>query len=370
MRTESLILVFALTAGSAAAQTAAPAPSAAPSILASATAAVTGAATVADAAGDVAQAPAPAQAPQRPRQVERRRGSMVGYVDDASIGSQVRIRFDAGFDGRRPDRAEFFYAKCGCYRGLADALPAFYDPDAPGPAPGVVTEYDFRQLYLEGEVAVHPRVGLFVEVPVRWVEPSAFVPGLGSFGSTSGLGDIRTGIKLAIIQTGEATLTAQVRGDFASGDAGKGLGTNHGTIVPALLYFQRLGERATFESQFGSHHPLSGSAGVPTASDDKFAGDVIYYGAGVAYEVYSGPAVRVAPVVEFVGWHVLGGFQTEIPGTVGVATPTEGLDIVNLKIGGRVTMQDRTSVYVGYGKKLTDNGWYNDILRVELRYGF
>jgi hypothetical protein len=370
MRIESLLLVLALSAGSADAQTAAPAPSTTSSILAAAATAVADAATVADTAHEGAQTPAPAQAPQRPRQVERRRGSMVGYVDDAGIGSQVRIRFDAGFDGWRPDRAEFFYAKCGCYRGLADVLPASYDPNAPGPAPGVVTEYDFKQLYLESEVAVHPRVGLFVEVPVRWLEPSAFVPGTGSFGSTSGLGDIRTGIKLAVVQTGEATLTAQVRGDFPSGDAAKGLGTHHGTIVPALLYFQRLGERATLESQFGGHHPLSGSAGVPTASGDKFAGDVIYYGAGVAYEVYSSPAVRVAPVVEFVGWHVLGGFQTEIPGTLGVATPTEGFDIVNLKIGGRLTMQDRTSVYVGYGKKLSDLGWYNDVLRVELRYGF
>ena len=39
---------------------------------------------------------------------------MVGYVDDAIVGSQVRIRFDAGFKDNAPDRAEFFYPQCGC----------------------------------------------------------------------------------------------------------------------------------------------------------------------------------------------------------------------------------------------------------------
>jgi hypothetical protein len=34
--------------------------------------------------------------------------SMVGYVDDAIVGSQIRIRFDAGFHDTVPDRSEFF----------------------------------------------------------------------------------------------------------------------------------------------------------------------------------------------------------------------------------------------------------------------
>ena len=52
----------------------------------------------------------------------QRRGSMVGYIDDAVVGSKVRVRFETGFHNHVPDRAEFFYAKCGCYRTL-DAAP-------------------------------------------------------------------------------------------------------------------------------------------------------------------------------------------------------------------------------------------------------
>src|SRR5688500_4872955 len=61
----------------------------------------------------------------------RRRPSMVGYITDGVVGSQLRIRFDSGFRITDPDRAEFFYAKCGCYVRLP-ATNSNFDPDAPG----------------------------------------------------------------------------------------------------------------------------------------------------------------------------------------------------------------------------------------------
>src|SRR5512133_3451572 len=91
----------------------------------------------------------PAQ-PALPPATRRRRGSMVGYIDDAIIESKVRVRFDAGFHDTVPDRAEFFYAKCGCY---ADAG----DPDAPGPRPGSAKDLNFQQLNVHGEYAVNER---------------------------------------------------------------------------------------------------------------------------------------------------------------------------------------------------------------------
>ena len=54
----------------------------------------------------------------------RRRGSMVGYIEDPVVSSKVRVRFDIGRHSHTPDRAEFFYAKCGCYRDLAHTDPA------------------------------------------------------------------------------------------------------------------------------------------------------------------------------------------------------------------------------------------------------
>ena len=41
-----------------------------------------------------------------------------GYVDFAVPITQFRLRFDAAYDDNRPDRAEFFYGKCGCFAML------------------------------------------------------------------------------------------------------------------------------------------------------------------------------------------------------------------------------------------------------------
>src|SRR5258706_9317864 len=145
----------------------------------------------------------------RPVPTRRRRGSMVGYVEDATIESKVRLRFDTAFHDTAPDRAEFFYAKCGCYRGLPANNPAF-DPDAPGPRPGAANDVNFRQLFLEGEYAVDPRVSIFGQIPIRWLLPQSFIPGTGgSFPNQSGFGDLRVGVKLGAVASDVAAVTRQ-----------------------------------------------------------------------------------------------------------------------------------------------------------------
>src|SRR5271167_4449714 len=76
--------------------------------------------------------------------------SMVGYIDNAIVGSEVRIRFDAAVNDAFPDRAEFVYAKCGCYRNGGNTNP-------PGPGPGNPTgipkNVNFQVLSFMGEYA-------------------------------------------------------------------------------------------------------------------------------------------------------------------------------------------------------------------------
>jgi hypothetical protein len=303
----------------------------------------------------------------------KRRPSMVGYIDDGTIQSQVRIRFDTAFQNDLPDRAEFFYAKCGCYQGLAQAIPQAFDPNAPGPGPGVPKSLNFQQLYLDAEYAPNSRFSVFAEIPARWIQPQSFlpIPPFAPFASQSGLSDIRAGVKLGIVSSSTSSLTVQLRGYFPTGNASKGLGTNHATFEPALLYNQQLSDRLTLESQLGDWHPLGGSIGVPSASTDKFSGDVFFYGIGPSYEVYRNNTLRFAPVVELVGWNVRGGFQTQPGGPVlGAAADASGTNIVNLKIGGRLVVRDRSSFYIGYGHALTNSAWYQNIVRLEYRSSF
>src|SRR5260221_10457316 len=100
----------------------------------------------------------------------RRRGSMVGYIDDAIIGSKVRIRFETALHNRVPDRAEFFYAKCGCYQDLP-ANNGAHDSNAPGPRPGAANDLNFQQLFLLGEYAFSNHASVFAELPARWIQP-------------------------------------------------------------------------------------------------------------------------------------------------------------------------------------------------------
>lgn len=305
------------------------------------------------------QLPAPQPAASGPR----RRGSMVGYIEDTVVSSKVRVRFDSGFTITDPDRAEFFYAKCGCYRGLPTSSPA-YDPDAPGPGPGIATDLNFQQLYVQGEFAATERVSVFGELPMRWLQPQTFAAGTGSFANQSGVSDLRAGVKLALADTLEQMVTAQVKTFLPTGDAGNGLGTDHASIEPAILYYRQVSDRAAFESQVALWIPFGGSNGVPTSIDDKFAGNVLSYGIGQSFDLYRSGTVRFAPVVELVGWRVLGGFQTSD------FSDASGTNIVNLKFGGRLTVRDQDSLYVGYGHALTDAEWYENILRFEYRHAF
>src|ERR1700687_167318 len=120
----------------------------------------------------VEQKPKPTKTPKPPKPPSADRpsigGSMVAYIDNAIIGSQIRMRFDAGFDNNSPDRAEFFYAKCGCYRVLnGNAFAAAFDPNAPGPGTGIPTAINFQQLRFNLEYALVRRFSVFADVPIR-----------------------------------------------------------------------------------------------------------------------------------------------------------------------------------------------------------
>ncbi len=312
--------------------------------------------------------PRPVQAPPPPPPPPVRSGSMIGYIDDATVGTKVRIRFDTGMNIDRPDRAEFFYAKCGCYSDPSLAGNPIYDPNAPGPRPGIVTDLNFQQLYFQAEYALSPRVSILGEMPLRWLQPQAFAGGGPGFSSTSGLGDLKTGAKFAVSSTDTRVASVQVQLFLPSGDSEKGLGTNHASLEPAFLIYQRASERVVIEGELSVRFPLGGSEPVPITADGKFAGNVLFYGIGPSVEVYRGRGFSVSPVIELTGWSVMSGVVTVPPPTV--YTDASGTNIVNLKFGGRIGWKDRGSFYIGYGKALTDAKWYDDILRFDDRYSF
>jgi len=310
------------------------------------------------------QTTAPAKEPSGPPL----EGSMVGYVDDAIVGSQVRIRFDAGFKDNAPDRAEFFYPQCGC------------NPGGPGPRPGASNNINFQQLYLQAEYAPVRRFSVFTEVPIRWIQPQSFIPGTSNvvqgvavtgaspFSNQSGISDVRAGFKLAVTASSDHSLTFQFKAYFPSGDGSRGLGTAHYSIEPSLLYYQRLSDRWAVESQIGGWLPINGSS---LSGVGNYAGDIFFYGFGPSYQLVNRENIKFAPVVELFGWHVLGGLETvETPAGTPAVADASGTNIVNLKIGARTSFGRHNSVYVGFGQAVTHSVWYEHIVRLEYRYSF
>jgi hypothetical protein len=285
--------------------------------------------------------------------------SNVGYIDDAIVQTRLRLRFDAAYDSDRPDRAEFFYAKCGCFRdgGL--------DPHAPGP-PELETRIDYQDISLLFEYAFDKRLSAFIESPFRFLDPEQNA-------NTSGFADLQAGIKWALIANQCDYLTFQLKTYAPTGDAGRGLGTDHASLEPALLYWGRMGKRTTVEAEIRDWIPLSSSSGAGTGFNDDFAGNVIRYGVGFAYDIFNCAdcGKRVAPVVEVVGWTVLDGLASgSNDGVTPIIEDASGDTIVNLKVGIRMASSRHDSFYVGYGRALTGDVWYEDIARAEYRWTF
>jgi hypothetical protein len=267
--------------------------------------------------------------------------SSVGYIDPAIPGSQVRVRADAAYRNRRPTRAEFFYPKGGGAGG----------PGTPFPE----TSIDYQDFATYLEMGVSPRLSIFAEGMGRLLNPDIN-------DNTAGFGDLNAGFKYAFLLTDDTVATFQLRTYIATGDADRGLGTNHASLEPAFLIYRRLTDRLTLEGEFRDWIPIGGT---------DFAGNVLRYGVGVSYGERCLDSWWLTPVAEVVGWTVLDGKVLAVPSpTVTRVEDAAGDTIVNVKLGLRLGFGDRANLYSGYGRALTGDTWYKDIWRVELRLLF
>lgn len=266
--------------------------------------------------------------------------SSVGYVESALIGTQMRVRFDSSDDARRPGRAEFLYATGA--------------PLGPGlPLPEV--RNDLQEISAYAELAVSPVLSGFVELGARLIDPAIN-------GNSAGLGDLNAGFKLMLIRRPDIAATWQMRVYAPTGDGDRGLGTEHASIEPALLWFVPLAEHLRLEGELRDWCAIGGTDGL--------AGNVLRYGVGISYGAIRTDDLGLSPVAELVGWTVLDGGTTTGAPAASIAVDADGDTIVNVKLGVRASIGADWDVYAGYGRALTGDTWYDDILRLELRRHF
>jgi hypothetical protein len=303
--------------------------------------------------------------------------SDAGYIDTAVIRNRVRVRFDAAYDNPFPDRAEFFYPTCGCF------------PGAPGP-PLPESSVDYQELEADIEFALARRFSVFLEVPYRFIDPVAN-------DNTSGFSDLRAGFKYGLIAEPGNWLTFQLRVFADTGDGSRGLGTAHPAIEPAFLFQRNETDNFSFFGEVRLWVPIDGNTevfplavelGGPGGTEQDYAGPVVRYGLGAGVDLLESPCCckpwKTTLVTEFVGWTVLDGLKERTltpfepiedpPGTLNPDfledyDTADGDTIVNVKVGLRFSTPAHT-VYVGYGRALTHEVWYENIVRAEYTYRF
>jgi hypothetical protein len=219
------------------------------------------------------------------------------------------------------------------------------------------TNVDYQDISSYIEYAFSNRFSAFAEVPFRFLNPQVN-------NNTAGLADMNAGFKWAFIYSPEQVATYQLRTYIPTGASSRGLGTNHVSLEPALLYWRPLTDRLLLEAELRDWIPIGGT---------DFEGNVVRYGAGVSYRLFEGPGWTFTPVTELVGWTVLNGKETNPLGNnVFEVVSAGGNTIVNAKIGGHFRWGEglKNDFYVGYGRALTGDVWYKDIIRVQFRRFF
>jgi hypothetical protein len=286
-------------------------------------------------------------------------GAGGAYIDNAIPRSQFRTRYDVAGGVNHPDRAEFFWPRFG------PVLP--------------VGRLSFQEVSNYVEYAPTSRFSAFFDLPARFIHiPNK--PGLPAqnFG---GFSDLTLGAKYAFVARPDAFYTFQFKVTAPTGNAQRGLGNGHPSIEPGLLLFRQVSERGFLIGQFSDWIPAGGPGFQPASfpgTARNFAGNVLNYGVGGFFNAVQMEHFRVAPVAEFVGWTVLSGRTSVGPDTQIDSESAAGQTIVNAKIGARIgigdylrpggasPLNDRVSLYAGYGRSLTGDVIYKNIFRLEL----
>ncbi len=294
--------------------------------------------------------------------------SAPGYVDFAVPVTQFRLRYDSAYDNNRPDRAEFFYGKCGCFATLPRTNPQF-DPHASGP-PLIETRVDYQEIRPYFEYALNNRFSAFIEAPVRFINPEQNA-------NEAGFGNLVAGFKYAMVACPDQYLTFQFLTSLPTADVDRGLGNELTALEPGFLWYRQLTDRVAVHAELRDWIPIGGT---------DFQGNILRSGTAVSVLAYNGCKFRVTPIGEIVSWTVLSGKELAVanpgfPNGVGAVTAVQsaaGDTIVNGKLGVRLGFGplvgpanlSRSDLYIGYGRALTGEVWYKDILRVEYALRF
>lgn len=259
-------------------------------------------------------------------------------IDISQPMGNFRFRTDAVYNLTKPDRSEYFWAM-------------------PGRGPVVEESVDYQDVRFLMETGT-PSFSLGTEVPIRMLNPEIN-------GNTAGVGDIQLVQKAVLLSGSRWQMTQLTRTTFNNGNARKGLGTGHVSIEPGMLFRYQYSELTYLHSELKLTFPIAG--------DPAYSGQALKWGVGVSTVYYETDTMALIPTLEFTNIWLLDGQYTPFP--AGVPTDVDGDGIFNLAPGLRIacdTGGDLGVVELGFSSVMAigSNGWYDALLRMDIRFVF
>jgi hypothetical protein len=254
------------------------------------------------------------------------------FQDSPRPVTQTRIRWDAGYNYRFPDTAEYFQAQAKV-KG-----PKF-----------LTSSLRYDDLTLYQEVAAKG-ASFFIEIPYRTIEPTG---GPGS----SGMGDMNLGAKTVLLDRELLLVTMQFRTFIPTGNFTSGVGAGHASLEPSIMAALKLGPATYLQTELSEWIPLGGTPG--------FASSVFHYHFSLNQRLaHWGDCVNVVGVMEFNGYSFRGAF-TDFPS--GTVVGSSGGTFANAGPGIRVQFCDRADVGFAADFGFGNHHGPGQIYRTELR---
>jgi hypothetical protein len=271
------------------------------------------------------------------------------FIDTTQPLQNCRVRFDFGWDEEFPDRAEYFWPK----------TPDRVRPDVTVGEPSV--DYQDIRFYIERGTK---QFSVATELPLRIVDPEIRR-------NSAGFGDMNLTTKAVLLDGRKWQLAQLFRTYFPTGSTNSGRGNGHFSFEPGVAYRYKFSDITYFHGDLKYWFPV----GV----DPTFAGEFLNYGIGVSHVAVDRDCFAVIPTLELVAWTVLDGAQTppgpvpQDPNLQGI--PVDNMSIVNLCPGVRFVWENGNDcntreLGISAGVALSDDHWYESLLRVELRWSF
>ena len=266
--------------------------------------------------------------------------------------TQMRLRYDEGWNMPFPDKSEFF-------------MPRSDGPKGKGPPQTVPAIFDgnlatFREGHMYTEAAIG-RFSTWIDMPYRDVS-------FKEYDGHSGFGDLSIGTKSMLLDCELLQFTFEMNTFTPTGNFTRGLGTGHLSLEPGLLAALKLLPETYLQSEIAYRFPLGG--------DQAFEGAVFHYHLSLNQLLWHcGHDIQLIGTAEFNGWEFLGG-QFTGPGDTPAANVDLAVsgspvaDVFNLGPGARLVICDKIDFGVAAYFNVSSGSIAKEYLDAEFRWRF